>query len=141
MKKVIQKHLDLFGIIAVIAALIIIYLCITFGGVYKYLTEYGYGIKELPKTAAVYFNISKGFTVKENDDYTIFIGNHDYIYKDLFAKKGYYEADRLGLVGLYNKSGIDTDPKDFSVFSTDDWCHWFRIYRITGDITIEDFID
>lgn len=120
---------------------ILLYLTVTISGTLHYLKEYGYGINELPKTLAVYFRLSNGFTVEENRETgnSRFIGNHDYIYKKLLKKHGYYEFDRMGLVGYYNQSGNETDEQTFAIVSGKDWCHWFRIYSISDRYRIEDF--
>ena len=124
-----------------ILILIILYFSITVGGIYKYLKEYGYSAYALPQTLAVYFGLSDGFTVYEipNSETSVFIGRHNYIYEEIFEEQGYYEADRMGLLGLYNKTNVMTDEKDFSVMSHDEWCHWFRLYSISDGYKIEDF--
>lgn len=129
-------------LISCIVVLLILYLAVSVGGICKYLNEYGYSISLLPQTLAVHFGISDGFTVYTNpdNDTSIFIGDHYYIYEDLFKKYGYYECERLGLVGLYNKTGDRKDTVDFSICSQNEWCHWFRIYSITDGYKIEDFI-
>lgn len=107
-----------------------------------YLNEYGYGEDKLLQTTLVYFHLSNGFTVEENEEYSDFIGRHSDIYEDVVAKKGYYEADRMGNTAFYNKKGeTKTNERtfDFSIFSTGDWCHWFRVYSITDGYKIEDF--
>ena len=111
------------------------------GGICKYLKEYGYGTEYLFETLAVYYGLSDGFTVFENPENNVsyFIGNHNYIYEEIFEEQGYYEADRMGLLGLYNKTNVMTDEKDFSVMSHDEWCHWFRLYSISDGYKIEDF--
>lgn len=107
----------------------------------KYLKKYGYGIKELPQTTLVYFHMSKGFTVERVDDsHTFFIGRSDYIYDKVFDKKGYFESDMMGTDIFYSKKGEykEDNHYDFSIYLSDDWCHWFRVYEI-GRYTIEDF--
>ncbi|MBR1593050.1 MAG: hypothetical protein IJ666_08620 [Ruminococcus sp.] len=110
--------------------------------IYKYLKSYGYGTKELPKTTLVYFQLSKGFTVDEEENYSVFIGRHSYIYDDFLNKKGYYKSDQMGLVYSYreeNKSYSSDNIHAFSITASNDWCHWFRVYRIGGGYKIEDF--
>lgn len=126
-------------VIIVIIFLLFAYFIFTLIGINHYLNEYGYGIRELPKTVAVYFHLSKGFTVNQDEDGSyIFIGRHDYIYDEVLKKKGYYESDRLGLSGIYTKNGDEAEPNLY-VLSTTDWCHWFRIYIMDGG-KIEDFM-
>ncbi|MEE1042334.1 MAG: hypothetical protein UH854_00050 [Clostridia bacterium] len=129
-------------IVACILIVLVLYSTITIAGIYKYLKEYGYSAYALPQTLAVYFGLSNGFTVYEipDSETSVFIGRHDdYIYKEIFEEHGYYEADRMGLLGLYNKTNVMTDEKDFSVMSRNEWCHWFRIYSISDGYKIEDF--
>lgn len=139
MGKILSESNKKVTIITVIVLLFLAYFVITLININHYLNEYGYGIKELPKTIAVYFHLSKGFSVEQNEDGTsIFIGRHDYIYDDVFNKNGYYEFDRAGLLGIYTKVGYEEQSKLY-VLSTNDWCHWFRIYKMDG-AKIEDFI-
>ena len=137
MKKITKIALSAVLIIIILIA----YFVSSVQGTYKYLVQYGYGKEELSKTLAVHFGLSKGFTVEEDDGagFSTFIGDHNYIYKGLFKKNGYFEFDRMGTVGYYNKSNDEKDPRDFLVSSTSDWCHWFRIYRISDGYKIEDF--
>ncbi len=133
LKKVILTLIILFSIFFIATELCIM----------KYLKEYGYGIKELPQTTMVYFRLSNGFTVGQTEKgANIFIGRSDYIYDEVFEKKGYYEADRMGLDGFYNKVGEIKENDytfDFWISSTNDWCHWFRIYYISKNYPIENF--
>ena len=39
-----------------------------------------------PQTLAVYFHLSKEFAIEENDQGTVFIGRHDFIYTDVMKK-------------------------------------------------------
>ncbi|WP_199669489.1 hypothetical protein, partial [Eubacterium sp. AF16-48] len=80
--------------ILVIFAIVVLFIGINSICIYKYLSEYGYGIKELPQTVAVWLRLSDGFTVEVNDDEdshsTLFIGHsdiQDYIKK--YEKAGY----------------------------------------------------
>lgn len=142
MKKILsksKKNLIIKIIIIVFILLFMAYFIVTLININHYLNKYGYSIKELPKTVAVYFHLSKGFTVEQNEDgSSIFIGRHYYIYDDVLNKKGYYESDRLGLLVVYTKNGTKESSK-LNLLSTDDWCHWFRIYKMDG-AKIEDFI-
>lgn len=141
MKKILNKFYEkLIGKIIIASLLLfLLYFIVTLIGINHYLNEYGYGINELPKTVAVYFNLSKGFTVEQKEDgESVFIGRHDYIYEDLLKKKGYYETDRYGAMGLYTKNEKGEETR-IDILSTNDWCHWFRIYIIDG-AKIEDFI-
>ena len=67
--------------ILVIFAIVVLFIGINSICIYKYLSEYGYGIKELPQTVAVWLRLSDGFTVEVNDDEdshsTLFIGHSD----------------------------------------------------------------
>ncbi len=128
-------------IITYILILIILYLTITIGGIYKYLKEYGYSAYAIPQTMAVYFGFSDGFTVYEipDSETSVFIGRHDYIYEELFNEHGYKEIDRLGLVGYYKKDDSVNEHYDFGIGSQNEWCHWFRLYRISNGYKIENF--
>ncbi|MCI8641290.1 MAG: hypothetical protein HFJ59_05415 [Clostridia bacterium] len=126
-------------VIILFAFLFLAYFVFTVINIKYYLKEYGYSIKELPKTIAVYFHLSKGFTVEQNEnDKSIFIGRHNYIYDNVFKKNGYYNSERLGNSVIYIKNENGKQIRLY-VLSTDDWCHWFRIYKIEG-AKIEDFI-
>ena len=133
--KIIKK------IVTCILVVLVLYSTITIGGIYKYLKEYGYSAYALPQTLAVYFGLSNGFTVYEipDSETSVFIGRHDYIYEELFNKYGYYEIDRMGLVGYYKKNDSTSEYYDFGIGSQNDLCHWFRIYRISKGYKIEDF--
>ena len=127
--------------ITCIFILMLLYLTITIGGIYKYLKEYGYSAYALPQTLAVYFGLSDGFTVYEipNSETSVFIGRHDYIYEELFNKHGYQEINRMGLVGYYKKNNSTNKYYDFGVGLQNEFCHWFRMYRISNGYKIEDF--
>ena len=128
-------------IVIVILAVTLLELTISIGGTYKYLREYGYSANYLPQTLAVYYGLSNGFTVydKPDSDVCVFIGRHAYIYEDLFNKYGYYEIDRMGLLGYYGKAGDNGNGASFELMSHDEWCHWFRVYSISNGYRIEDF--
>lgn len=128
--------------ILVVLALCVYFILFTELNILTYLKRYGYGTKELPQTTLVYLHLSEGFTVDNDGEYSTFIGSHSYIYDYVFGKKGYYEADRAGLAGFYDKKAgtkENDDANDFFIISTGDWCHWFRIYELSGGYTIEDF--
>lgn len=132
LKKVILTLIILFSIFFIATELFIM----------KYLKEYGYGIKQLPKTTLVYFHLSKGFTVSTEGKHSIFIGRDSYIYDDFLQKKGYYKSDQMGLVYAYRKEGKDysaDNVHEFHITASNDWCHWFRVYGIGGGYKIEDF--
>lgn len=139
MKRIRLKNVFLALLVLCFVFFIFTELCIL-----KYLREYGYGIKELPQTTLVYFRLSKGFTVGTNEvnQANIFIGRSEYIYEDVFEKNGYYEADRMGLDGFYHAKDEVKENENthgFMIYSTRDWCHWFRIYQISRDYPIENF--
>ena len=123
-----------------ITIILLSYAGITVGGTYKYLKEYGYGVDELPKTLAVYFHLSKGFTVEEkvNGD-SIFIGRENLTVYNYFAAKHGYKNEQYGLTLAYKQSNSKKEVWDFSITATEDWCHWFRVYIIDNDYRIEDF--
>lgn len=106
-------------------------------GMYSNLKTYGYGVKELPQTLAVYFRLSDGFTVEEGEDgVSVFIGRENLdFYSDLVEKYAYKEIDRLAPDVFFEND----EGKGFVIGATEDWCHWFRIYIINNDYQIEDF--
>lgn len=136
-----KRKSTILKVFIVIIIIIIAYIGITIGGTYKYLKEYGYGINELPQTLAVYFHLSKGFTVEEKEGGdSIFIGRENWEnYDNVVEKRGYKEIERYGTAGLYKKGNSKNEEYDFSITATEDWCHWFRIYIIDNDYKIEDF--
>ena len=80
--------------ILVILAIVMLFIGANSIFIYKYLSEYGYGIKELPQTVAVWLRLSDGFTVEVNDDgddsSTLFIGHSDLLYYlRKYENKGY----------------------------------------------------
>ena len=110
--------------------------------IYKNLKSYGYGVKELPQTTLVYLHLSDGFTVSTEGNHSVFIGGHSYIYDDLLLKKDYYKSDQMGLVYSYRKEGKNyqaDNVHEFQIIAFNDWCHWFRVYGMSGGYKIEDF--
>ncbi|SEL50723.1 hypothetical protein SAMN02910353_02767 [Ruminococcus sp. YRD2003] len=110
--------------------------------IYENLKSYGYGVKELPETTLVYLHLSDGFTVSTEENHSVFIGRHSYIYDDLLQKKGYYKSDQMGLVYSYRKEGKDykaDNVHEFHITASNDWCHWFRVYDMSGGYKIEGF--
>lgn len=131
-KKAIRK------VTIVVILLFLAYFIFTIININRYLNEYGYSNKELPKTLAVYFHLSKGFTVEQKEDNKfIFIGRHDDIYNDVLREKGYF-VERLGASSIYTKNE-NNEKSSIYILDTSDWCHWFRVYEIEGT-RIEDFI-
>lgn len=131
-KKIILVFLIMFALFFVYTEIMI----------YSYLKDYGYGFKELPQATLVYFHLSDGFTVDTTEHGSTFIGRHDYIYDEVFLWKGYFESDQMGMVVYYAEIGKDYPEGNacsFSVFCSNDWCHWFRVYELSGGRKIEDF--
>ncbi|MCM1314261.1 MAG: hypothetical protein NC040_02785 [Muribaculaceae bacterium] len=125
-------------IVLIILSLFVIFFVATEVCILKYLKEYGYGISKLPETTLVYFHLSKGVTVHcNNKDNSIFIGRHDYIYDDIFSENGYSLYDQMG-ENFYYKNDNNSSGS-FCCYLTTDWCHWFRIYKLSPRYKIEDF--
>ena len=133
--------------ILVIFAIVVLFIGINPICIYKYLSEYGYGIKELPQTVAVSLRLSDCFTVEVNDDEdshsTLFIGHsdiQDYIKK--YEKAG-YTAEQEGSDISIDKSNSQDDKLHVGIGGMEEWCHWFRIYILYTDnediIKIENF--
>ena len=130
--------------ILVILAIVMLFIGANSVFIYKYLNEYGYGIKELPQTVAVWLGLSDGFTVQVNNDEeyhsTLFIGRS---YFDYYIKK--YE--KAGYTAIQEGSDISIDSKSdkshISIGGMEEWCHWFRLYIISTDdgdiVKIEDY--
>ena len=109
--------------------------------IYMNLKSYGYGLKELPKTTLVYFHLSNGFTVRTEENYTVFIGRHSYIYDDVLHEKGYYASEQMGMDHFYRIEGKEysgDNVHEFCISDTNDWCHWFRVYHMSSKRKIED---
>lgn len=130
-----NKKLIIVLIISIVVFLIL-WVGYTLYQISYYLKEYGYGMNELPKTVAVYFHLSKGFTVEEVEETgaSIFIGRHNYIYDDVLKKKGYEQIDRNGTLIIYKNK----DGSIIKIGEQSEWCHWFRVYVITD--RIENFV-
>ena len=125
--------------IVIIAVIFLVYFIFTLISINHYLNKYGYSVRELPKTIAVYFHLSKGFTVEQTEDgKSTFIGRSNYIYDNVLKKKGYYESDRHGESGIYTKNENGKLYR-LNLLNSNNWCHWFRIYILDGG-KIEDFL-
>ena len=136
-----KKHKKAKTIIVTCLILFALFFTYTEIMIYSYLKQYGYGFKELPQATLVYFHLSDGFTVDTNEHGSTFIGRHDYIYDEVFLWKGYFESDQMGMVVYYAEIGKDHPEGNacgFSVFCSNDWCHWFRVYELSGGRKIED---
>ncbi|MBO5408729.1 MAG: hypothetical protein J6A61_04960 [Clostridia bacterium] len=111
------------------------------GGTYYYLKEYGYTIYALPKALAVCLGFSDGYTIYDipESETTVFIGKSRGDYNWFFQSRGYDEVERFGTVAYYKKQDSTKEAYDFAVWSSDDWCWFFRLYRIGKGYRIEDF--
>ena len=123
--------------IAAIAEMLIIlsvvFISISEVNIYMSLKEYGYGKDELLDASLVYYNLSDGFTVEEDGDNSTFIGNHYYIYDPILMLDGYEKADQAGNVYIY-----ENGEQEVNIIATDDWNHWFRVYKLDNGVTIEE---
>ena len=126
-KKIIVGICALLGLVVVIFFLIEI-------SIYYYLKQYGYGFGELYEASAVYFTHSDGITIGSEDNYSVFIGAHDYIYDDVVSTKGFELTDQMGEGRFYN-NGED----ELCIVASASWCYWFRIYHMSDGYYIEDF--
>lgn len=121
--------------ILVILAIVMLFIGANSIFIYKYLSEYGYGIKELPQTVAVWLRLSDGFTVEVNDDgddsSTLFIGHSDLLYYlRKYENKG-YEVEQMGSdVIIHN---YKTEGDYVGIGGMEEWCHWFRVYCFSSD--------
>lgn len=141
MKKILKKYNNklIKKIVFSIVILILVYFIFTVISINHYLNKYGYSVRELPKTVAVYFRLSNGFTVQQTDDNkSTFIGRANYIYDEVLNKKGYYELERYGNSGIYIKNE-NCKLYRLDLLNSSNWCHWFRIYILDGG-KIEDFL-
>lgn len=120
---------------------VLLILGVIVGGTYKYLREYGYTVYALPKALSVYFGFSDGYTIYyiPDSESTVFIGKRTSDYNWFFQTRGYDEVDRYGSVSYYKKQDSTNEGYDFGVWSSDDRCHFFRLYRISKGYKIEDF--
>ena len=130
--------------ILVIFAIVVLFIGINSICIYKYLSEYGYGIKELPQTVAVWLRLSDGFTVEVNDDednnhFTLFIGRSYLQYYIKKYEKAGYTAEQEGSDISIDKSNSQDDKLYISIGGMDEWCHWFRVYSLftDGDSTVK----
>ena len=128
-------------ITAGILIIFILVILVIVGGTYKYLREYGYTVYALPQALSVYFGVSEGSTIYEilDCESSIFIGKSDYDYSWFFQKHGYDQVDRYGSVVYYKKQDSINEFYDFVVWSTDNWCYFFRLCSIGNGYKIEDF--
>ncbi|MDE6712256.1 MAG: hypothetical protein K2K20_00765, partial [Lachnospiraceae bacterium] len=124
--KLERKKIILFSIIIIL--FLTLWVGISIVGINEYLKEYGYSTNEMPQTLAVYFLLTKGFTVAENENSSTFIGNHYYIYDDILEKNGYHLTEQMGTLYIYENE----EQSIIRITSSHDWCHWFRIYTIDG---------
>lgn len=141
MKNFLKKKKDGLVLFIAIIVIIVIFIGVNAAEMYSNLKTYGYGVKELPQTLAVYFRLSDGFTVEEGEDgESVFIGNKNPdFYSDFFSKLGYKEVDRMGKTIFCKKDDKQEESSDFVIEITDDSCNWFGIYTINNDYKIEDF--
>lgn len=133
MKNILEKfHKNMIKkIILFIVLLFLVYFIFTLISINYYLNKYGYSVRELSETVAVYFHFSKGFIVEQTEDGRFtFIGRWDDIYEEIL-KKEKFEVDRYGASVLYTKYE-DGKQIRLSIVGTNYWCHWFRIYRLEG---------
>lgn len=122
------------SVLGVFAA-ILIFASFTEINIYRNLKAYGYGSSELAPATLVYLGLSDGYTVATEDGMTRYIGRHDSEYYDtLMSSNGYECIDRMGTASIYQKE--DTQQL---IVATDDWCHWFRVYKMGSGHQIEDF--
>lgn len=128
--KLKRKEIILFSVTIIL--FLTLWVGISIVGINEYLKEYGYSTNEMPQTLAVYFLLTKGFTVAENEDVTAstFIGNHYYIYDNILEKNGYHLTEDMGNLYIYENE----DQSIIRITPSHDWCPWFRIYTIDGKI-------
>lgn len=136
MKNFLKKK-DWLVLFVAIIVILVMFIGVNAAGMYSNLKTYGYGVKELPQTLAVYFRLSDGFTVEEGEDgESLFIGRENLdFYSDLVEKYGYKEIDRLEPDVFFEND----EGEGFVIGGTEDWCHWFRINTINNDYKIEYF--
>ncbi|MBR1764525.1 MAG: hypothetical protein IJ746_03940 [Ruminococcus sp.] len=127
-------------VLIVLAVGLLAFLLLTEVCIYTYLREYGYGMKELPRTTLVYFHLNNGFTVKEKNGESTFIGRNAIIYEDMLEDRGYKKVDQMGIDLFYKKGDASDDGRryDFNLVIGNEGCHWFRLYYLSNGYTIEE---
>ena len=129
MKKIVSTSL------LTVAAMAIIFAIFTEINIYKNLKAYGFGASELVPATLVYMRLSDGYTVVSENGTSEYIGRHDQGHYDtLMSSNGYECIDRMGRVTIYQK-----EDRQQIIEATDDWCHWFRVYKMDNGNQIEDF--
>lgn len=129
MKKILSTSM------LVVAALALIFASFTEINIYRNLKTYGYGASELVPATLVYMRLSDGYTVECENGMSEYIGRHDSDHYDtLMSSNGYDCVDRMGRVTIYQK-----EDRQQIIEATDDWCHWFRVYKMDSGHQIEDF--
>lgn len=127
------KKKIIVGCCIVLSLSAVIFLLIESSMLY-YLKSYGYGFNELYEASKVYYTNCDGITIDSKENYSIFIGTHDYIYDEIVARKGFVLSDQMGECRIY-ENGEDK----LNIIATNSWCYWFRIYHISKGYNIEDF--
>lgn len=108
---------------------VLLFLIVTATAIYHYLTEYGFTANELTSTMAVYFHMDDGFTVRNNKEYSTFIGNTSITYyADLMVEKG-YKVEQSGSTLFVTND----DEETIAIDASPQWCHWFCVYTIEGN--------
>lgn len=121
---------EIIFIILSILLILITFMIFTICNIIQKLDEYGLGKDKLPQTLAVYFHLSKGFTIDEGTKGTVFIGRHNYIYTDIMKKNGYSLSEQLGNGYWYENK----EKNVVTIVAENEWCHWFRLYSFSEKI-------
>lgn len=116
-------------IILSILLILITFMIFTICNIIQKLDEYGLWKDKLPQTLAVYFHLSKGFTIDEGTKGTVFIGRHN-IYTDIMKKNGYSLSEQLGNGYWYENK----EKNVVTIVAENEWCHWFRLYSFSEKI-------